>query len=144
MTSINGEIQHFIGALGIHPSDEGLEAVLDLPGPTTDTNTESNGGNTIFHLAARGGGTEFMFASEQLVAVFIGTQPRDAWGVYPRPEALMEGLSATATRRESRDLLGEPVWQSEVADRWLLDDGNYLQFQYHDDRIAVVVVTIGD
>lgn len=141
---ITGEIEAYLTALGMHPTDERLTAVLDLPGPTTDTNEEREaGGNVVFHLAARSNGTEFMFSGEQLVAVFLGTQPREAWGVYPRPEALIDGLSGTASRDEVRALLGEPVWQKEDADRFEVD-GDYLQLQYRDGRIEVIVAAIGE
>lgn len=142
--SITGEIQAYLGALGMRPDDQRLPAVLDLPGPTTDTNEEREaGGNVVFHLAARSSGTEFMFSGERLVAVFLGTQPREAWGVHPRPDALIDGLSGTATRDEARALLGEPVWQSDVADRFAAGP-DYLQLQYADDRIQVVVAAIGE
>ena len=76
---LTGEVRVYLDALGMHPTDERLTAVLDLPGPTTDTNEEREaGGNVVFHLAARSSGTEFMFSGEQLVTVFLGTQPRAA------------------------------------------------------------------
>lgn len=142
--SVTGEIRTYLDALGMHASDERLAAVLDLPGATTDTNTETDAeGNVVFHLAARSGGTEFMFAGERLVTVFIGLLPREAWGVYPRPGALIDGLSSTSTRAEARALLGEPVWHSDAADRFRMDE-DYLQLQYRDDRVEVVVAAIGE
>lgn len=142
--SVTGEIRAYLDALGMHPSDERLTAVLDLPGATTDTNTETDAeGHVVFHLAARSGGTEFMFAGEQLVTVFIGLLPREAWGVYPRPDALIDGLPGGSTRDDARALLGEPVWQSEVADRFRVGE-DHLQLQYRGDRIEVVVAAIGE
>ncbi len=115
---ITGGIETYLTALGMHPTDARLTAVLDLPGPTTDTNEEREaGGNVVLHFAARSSGTEFMFSGEQLVAVFLGTQPREAWGVYPGPDALIDGLSGTATRAEAREHLGEPLWESATDDR---------------------------
>lgn len=141
---LTGEIQAYLGALGMPPTDERLTAVLDLPGPTTDTNTEKDAaGNVVFHLAARSSGTEFMFAAEQLVTVFIGVLPREAWGIYPRPDALIDGLPATASRDEVRAMFGEPVWQQDDADRFTVE-GDCLQFQYRGDRIEVIVAAIGD
>lgn len=141
---IAGEIQAYLGALGMHPTDPRLTEVLDLPGPTTDTNEEREaGGNVVFHLAARSSGTEFMFSGEQLVAVFLGTQPREAWGVHPRRDALIEGLSGTATRAEARELLGEPAWESATDDRFAAGD-DWLQLHYDDDRIQIVIAAIGD
>lgn len=141
---LTGEVRVYLDALGMHPTDERLTAVLDLPGPTTDTNEEREaGGNVVFHLAARSNGTEFMFSGEQLVTVFLGTQPREAWGVYPRPDALIDGLSGTATRDEVRAKFGEPVWQKDDADRFEVGR-DYLQFQYAEDRIQVIVAAIGE
>lgn len=141
--TVAGEIRTYLDALGMHPGDERLTAVLDLPGPTTDTNEQRDAdGTVVFHLAARPDGTEFMFAGERLVAVFLGTQPREAWGVYPRADELVDGLSGTATRAEVRARLGEPVWEKEASDRFAVD-GHYLQFEYDDDRIQVVVAAIG-
>lgn len=105
---ISGELTTYLDALGMRPDDPRLEPVLDLPGPTTDTNEESDGTGVVFHLAARSSGTEFVFADEQLMIVFIGTQERENWGVYPRPDALIDGLSGTATRPEVRAALGDP------------------------------------
>ena len=141
---LTGEIQAYLSALGMPPTDERLTAVLDLPGPTTDTNTEKDAaGIVVFHLAARSSGTEFVFAAEQLVTVFIGVLPREAWGTYPRPDALIDGLTAAASRDEVRAMLGEPVWQKDDADRFRVER-DYLQFQYRDDRIEVIVAAIGD
>lgn len=142
--TVSGEVRAYLGALGMHPTDPRLTAVLDLPGPTTDTNEHREAdGNVVFHLAARSSGTEFMFSGEQLVAVFLGTQPREAWGVHPRADALIEGLSGTATRAEARAHLGEPDWQSESDDRFRID-GDWLQLHYDDDRIQVVIAAIGE
>ena len=142
--TLSGEITAYLEALGMHPADPRLTPVLDLPGPTTDTNEEREpGGNVVFHLAARSSGTEFMFSGEQLVAVFVGTQPREAWGAYPRPDALIDGLPGTAWREEVRATLGEPVWQQDGADRFAVGT-DYLQFQYRDDRVEVIVAAIGE
>lgn len=141
---IAGEIATYLAGLGMHPTDPSLTPILDLPGPTTDTNEHREaGGNIVFHLAARSNGTEFMFSGEQLVAVFLGTQPREAWGVHPRPDALIEGLSGTATRAEAREHLGEPVWESDTDDRFRVGD-DYLQLHYDDDRIQIVIAAIGE
>ena len=141
---LTGEVRVYLDALGMHPTDERLTAVLDLPGPTTDTNEEREaGGNVVFHLAARSSGTEFMFSGEQLVAVFLGTQPRDAWGVYPRADALIDGLPGTATRAEARERLGEPVWHSATDDRFRVGS-DYLQLHYDADRIQIVIAAIGE
>ncbi|WP_408896614.1 hypothetical protein ACJ5H2_16970 [Nocardioides sp. R1-1] len=142
--TVTGEIRTYLDALGMDPNDPALTAVLDLPGPTTDTNEQREAdGNVVFHLAARSNGTEFMFSHNQLVAVFIGTQPREAWGVYPRPDQLIDGLSGTATREEVRARFGEPVWHKDDSDRFQVGQ-DYLQFEYHDDRIQVVVAAIGE
>lgn len=142
--TVEGEIAVYLDALGMHPTDARLTPVLDLPGPTTDTNEQREpGGNIVFHLAARSNGTEFMFSGEQLVSVFLGTQPREAWGVYPRPDALIDGLSGTATRAEVRERLGEPVWASPTDDRFRVGD-DYLQLHYSADRIQVVIAAIGE
>jgi hypothetical protein len=141
---VGGEIVAYLGALGMHPSDERLTAVLDLPGATTDTSTEADAeGHVVFRLAARSGGTEFLFAGERLVAVFIGLLPREPWGTYPRPDALIAGLSSGSTRDDARALLGEPAWQSEDADRFR-EGEDYLQLQYRGERIEVVVAAIGE
>lgn len=141
---IGGEIEVYLGALGMHPTDPRLTAVLDLPGPTTDTNEQREaGGNVVFHLAARSSGTEFMFSRDQLVAVFLGTQPREAWGIHPRPDALIDGLSGTATRAQAREHLGEPVWESATDDRFRVGD-DYLQLHYDEDRIQIVIAAIGE
>lgn len=142
--SVTGEIRAYLDALGMHPSDERLPAVLDPPGATTDTSTEADAeGHVVFRLAARSGGTGFMFAGEQLGTVFIGLLPREAWGVYPRPDALIDGLSSGSTRGDARALLGEPIWESEDADRFRVGE-DHLQLQYRGDRIEVVVAAIGE
>ena len=93
MMTATGEIQTYLDALGMDPNDPALTAILDLPGPTTDTNEQREAdGNVVFHLAARSNGTEFMFSHQRLVAVFIGTQPRESWGVYPRLDRIIDGL----------------------------------------------------
>jgi hypothetical protein len=139
-----GEITTYLAALGLRPDDPALTPVLDLPGPTTDHSEHRQAdGNIEFHLAARTSGTEFMFSHERLVAVLIGTQPRPAWDAYPRPDQLIEGLSGTATREEVRARFGRPVWEKESSDRFEVG-GNYLQFEYHDGRIQVVVAAVGE
>lgn len=50
--TVSGEVRAYLGALGMHPTDPRLTAVLDLPGPTTDTNEHREAdGNVVFHLA---------------------------------------------------------------------------------------------
>ncbi|WP_028655481.1 hypothetical protein [Nocardioides sp. J54] len=54
-----------------------------------------------------------------------------------------DGLSATPTRAEVRARFGEPVWQQEASDRFEVGP-DYLQLEYDDDRVRLVVAAIGE
>jgi hypothetical protein len=140
---LQGEMQLFLDALGARADDERLQPVLDLPGDTTDTAESRGPDGHVFQLVARRGGTEFLFGAGRLVAVFVGTQPREAWGAYPRADALIDGLSGTASRAEVRARFGDPDWHTDAADRYRAGE-DHLQLQYRDDRIEVMVAAIGE
>lgn len=138
--TISGELTTMLGVLGLEQGDGGALDAMALVGMPSETSEFVEGGTTQLYLTARDSGTDFLFEDRRLTTVIIRTQPKAKYGAYPRPDALIDGLSGTASRDDVRDALGAPEWSSPAADRFLVDD-RYVHFEYDAaGRIARITV----
>lgn len=132
MTVVRGEIAVMLGVLGLRQGDDRILAAIALVGPVM-TIEEFDWGDSrskyyVFHRA----GTDLLFEDEVLVSAMVRTQPDsqdEAYGRYPRPHELLEGLSPTATRAEATAMLGRPERSGPNFDRYAVN-GHYLHFEF--------------
>ncbi len=76
--------------------------------------------------------------NDVLVSVIVRTQSDsedESYGLYPRPDDLVQGLSSTATRAELAALLGKPERTGPNFDRYAVN-GHYLRFEFDAGRTA--------
>lgn len=121
------------------PDPEIMDALVVAGLPSTRSDFDL-GATKLSYLTSEDASTEFMFEKGVLQTVFIFTQPDDEHGAYPEPDALIEGLSGTATRDEVRAMFGEPEWSVAVADRFHVEDRLFIRFGYRDDRTTKITV----
>lgn len=136
----HGEITTFTDALGSAMTDEPALvafAAVDLPTSRSDYDL---GDMRRTYLKADDQGVEFVFEDGALRSVFIATVESPARAAYPRPDALIEGLSGTASRAEVLARFGEPEWTSDEADRFQWAAACYARFAYQDDRVVKISV----
>ncbi|MFG1791957.1 hypothetical protein [Nocardia sp. NPDC049149] len=132
MTVVRGEIAVMLEVLGLRQGDDRILAAIALVGPRMEIAEfdwdEVQSKYYVFHPA----GTDLLFENDVLVSAMVRTQPDSAdqaYGLYPRPHDLVEGLSPTATRTEVAALLGKPERSGPNFDRYAVN-GHYLHFEF--------------
>ncbi|MEV6562834.1 hypothetical protein AB0M22_44450 [Nocardia sp. NPDC051756] len=132
MTVVRGEIAVMLGVLGLPLGDDRILAAIALVGPEMKVEEfdwdEVQSMYYVFHPA----GTDLLFEDKVLVSAMVRTQPDsadEAYGLYPRPHDLLEGLSPTATRAEVTARLGKPERTGPNFDRYAVN-GHYLHFEF--------------
>lgn len=138
--TLHGEITMFADALGSSMTDErslAAFAAVDLPAARSDYDL---GDSHRTYLKAEDKGVEFVYEDGRLRTVFISTVGTSARRAYPRPDALIDGLSGTASRPEVLERFGQPEWTSEDADRFQLAPACYARFAYESGRVVKISV----
>ncbi|WP_414938316.1 hypothetical protein [Amycolatopsis sp. cmx-11-51] len=93
-------------------------------------------GENSTHLLFKPVGTEMAFEEDVLEMSMVRTRPDDTYGWYPRPAALVKGLSPTATRAEVIALLGDPERVGPPFGRYEVNKHcAHFEFDSH-DRVA--------
>ncbi len=138
--ALDGEIRAFADALGTSMTDErslAAFAAVDLPTARSDYDL---GESHRTYVKAEDQGVEFVYEDGRLRTVFISTIDTPARAAYPRPDALIEGLSGTASRAQVLERFGEPEWTSDEADRFQLAAACYARFAYESGRVVKISV----
>lgn len=136
---LHGEITTFADALGSTTTDDrSLAAFLLVELPTARSDYDFGEGQRTY-LRAEEQGVEFLYVDGALSTVFVTTSS-DEDGAYPRPDRLIDGLSATASRAEVLGRFGTPEWSSEEADRFQLAEHLYVRFGYEDDAVTEITL----
>lgn len=109
-------------------------ALVNFPG---EMNEYVEGKNAVrMYLTARNEGTEFIYINRKLDTVAFYLAKTGNYGVYPRPEALIDGLPANATRTQVRDMFGEREAEQDAWDRFQVGE-NFIRFAYGEDDTVV-------
>ncbi|MBE3043553.1 hypothetical protein IMZ48_13475 [Candidatus Bathyarchaeota archaeon] len=147
MAKITGDMAVMLDALGRRKSDSSwMRDILALAGPDMEVTEYDNETHYLFKPT----GTELVIAEGFVERVVVLTRPdgkrkvdgkwvdaRPAgWGMYPRPEALVEGLSGEATPAEVTALLGEPSLNG-FRFQWFEANDRCLHVQYGSDNRVV-------
>ncbi|GHD38827.1 hypothetical protein [Mycetocola manganoxydans] len=138
--TLRGELTTFTDALGSSMTDGRSIAAfvaVDLPTARSDYDL---GDSHRTYLKSTDKGVEFVYEDGRLRSVFISTIDNPIRRAYPRPDALIEGLSGTATRGQVLKRFGEPEWTSEEADRFKLAAACYVRFAYENGRVVLISV----
>ncbi|PRY41498.1 hypothetical protein [Umezawaea tangerina] len=132
MTTVSGEVAVFLDALGNRKDNSKILNAIVLVGPRMETvEFDTEGERSVYYLF-KPAGTELLFEDDVLVSVLVRTQPDaddDTFDVYPRPESLVDGLSATADRSQVTAFLGTPERAGAGFDRYEVN-GRYLHFEF--------------
>jgi hypothetical protein len=132
MGIVRGEMAVMLGVLGLRKGDAGILDAIVLVGPSMKVEEFDWDGEQSTYYIFPSAGTELLFENDVLVSAIVRTQPDSAdetYGLYPRPNDLVEGLSPTATRPEVAALLGEPERTGPNFDRYEVN-GRYLHFEF--------------
>lgn len=138
MTTVTGEMAVMLNVLGLRQGDDRILDVIVLVGPKMEVEEFDWEDERSTYFIFRPAGTDLLFENDVLVSAMVRTQPDsedDAYGVYPRPNRLVDGLSPTATRAEVAARLGKPERTGPNFDRYEVN-GRYLHFEFNDGRIA--------
>lgn len=132
MTTVSGEIAVLLDVLGHREGDSHVLQAIVLVGPRMEVSEYDFDGEKSKYYVFKDAGTELLFEDGVLASVMVRTQPDpddETYGQYPRPAALVEGLSATAERSEVTAFLGEPERSGPSFDRYQVN-GRYLHFEF--------------
>ena len=116
--AIAGEITTFFLALGCEPGDERVAAARTLVGPMESGEPYRQDGATYQLDKCAADGTSFTWKDGRLLKVIVAMQQERAAGPYPRPEALVEGLTSDTTREQAAQALGAPDRARSTGDTW--------------------------
>lgn len=132
MATVTGEMAVMLDVLGLRVGDARILDAIALVGPKMDIDKFDFDGEKSTHYTFNVSGTDLVFEDKVLVAAMVRTQPssEDApRGVYPRPAALVQGLSPSSTRAEVKAFLGDPERVGPRFDRYEVND-HYLHFEF--------------
>ncbi|MEU7524109.1 hypothetical protein AB0A74_00060 [Saccharothrix sp. NPDC042600] len=135
MTTITGEMAVMLDVLGNRQGDDRILDAIALVGPRMEVEEFDFDGEKSTYFTFKPAGTELLFEDDVLVSIMVRTQRDDqdeTYGVYPRPSALVEGLSPTATRAEVAAFLGRPERVGPNFDRYEVNE-RYLYFEFDPD-----------
>lgn len=132
MTTVTGEMAVMLDVLGHRQGDSRILDAIALVGPTMEVTEHDFDGEKSTHFIFKPAGTELVFENDVLDMVMVRTQPDsqdETFGLYPRPAALVDGLSPTATRAEVTAFLGRPEREGADFDRYEVNN-RYLHFEF--------------
>lgn len=132
MTVVRGEMAVMLEVLGLRQGDDRILAAIVLVGPKMTIEEFDWGEERSTYYVFHESGTDLLFEDEVLVSAMVRTQPDhddEAYGLYPRPHDLLDGLSPTASRTEVTALLGKPERVGPNFDRYAVN-GHYLHFEF--------------
>jgi hypothetical protein len=139
MTTITGEMAVMLDVLGYRQGDSRILDAIALVGPDMMVEEFDFDGEKSTYFTFKPAGTDLLFENDVLVSVIVRTQPDsqdETYGLYPRPAALVDGLSPTATRAEVTALLGDPERVGPNFDRYEVNK-RYLHFEFDSNsRVA--------
>lgn len=141
MTTISGDLAVMLDVLGRRQGDSRILDAIALVGPDMEVEEFDFDGAKSTYFTFKPAGTDLLFEDDVLASVMVRTRPDDqdeTYGLYPRPTALVDGLSATATRAEVTALLGDPERVGPSFDRYEVNN-RYLHFEFDSSsRIAKI------
>jgi hypothetical protein len=141
MASVTGEMAVMLGVLGYRQGDGRILEAIVLVGPKMEIEKFEFDGDKSTYFVFKPAGTDLLFENDVLVSVMVRTQPDSqdsTYGLYPRPAALIAGLSPTATRAEVAALLGDPERVGPGFDRYEVNQ-RYLHFEFDSNgRVAKI------
>ena len=132
MTTVTGEVAVLLDVLGCRKGDSRILEAIALVGPGMEVEEFDSDSEKSTYFVFRPAGTELLFENDVLVAVMVRTQPdaqHPGYGRYPRPTALIDGLSPTATRAEVTAFLGAPERTGRAFDRYEVNE-HYLHVEF--------------
>src|SRR5437016_7017709 len=132
MTTVTGEMAVLLDVLGNRKGDSRILEAIVLVGPTMEVEEFDFGGEKSTYYIFKPAGTDLAFENDVLEMVMVRTQPDsqdETYGLYPRPAALVDGLSPTATRAEVTAFLGNPERVGPNFDRYEVNK-HYLHFEF--------------
>lgn len=135
----------YLRATGTPDGSDELAAVFALAGEEFDTFDESgdeSDGDERYHVSAAGG-VEVLVRNETVSAIFLTVHGTGEMTAYPLLDALLPDLSATSTRKDVRDLLGEPSRSAAAFDLYELAN-RFVHFEYGDDGLRLITVMARD
>jgi len=139
MTTVTGEMAVLLDVLGNRKGDSRILEAIVLVGPTMEVEEFDFGGEKSTYYIFKPAGTDLAFENDVLEMVMVRTQPDsqdETYGLYPRPAALVDGLSPTATRAEVTAFLGNPERVGPNFDRYEVNK-HYLHFEFDSNsRVA--------
>ncbi|MFC7403983.1 hypothetical protein [Georgenia alba] len=131
-----GEIGTYLAAMGGREGDAAVDRAIALAGGALSAN-EYNIDVPTKYVASEGG-TEFMFEDGVLHSVLLhGPGSQD--GAYPRPSALIDGLSLDSGREQLEFVLGEPHRSTPGYVKYKVGDC-FVNFTFADDVVKDVQV----
>lgn len=110
--TMTGDVEVFLRALGTPPGDPAFEAAVAQAGSVVVIKDSCDPPSRCWSFTD---GVQFLVEGELLDAVFVRLRPDPSVGgnlVYPRADALIEGISSFPDEREVRGLFGAP--ESEI------------------------------
>lgn len=135
MPTVTGEIAVMLDVLGHRQGDSRILEAIILVGPAMEVEEfDDDDGLKSTHFCFKQTGTELVFENNILVMITVRTQPdsqdgTSTYGLYPRPAALVDGLSATASRAEVTAFLGDPELAGPNFERYKVNS-RYLHFEF--------------
>jgi hypothetical protein len=135
MTTVTGEVALLLDVLGRRQGDSRILEAIALVGPAMEVEEFDFDGEKSTYFIFKPAGTDLLFENNVLVSVMVRTQPDGqdpGYGLYPRPTALIDGLSPTATRAEVTAFLGTPERTGPNFDRYEVNK-RYLHFEFEPD-----------
>ncbi|PGH11324.1 hypothetical protein AJ79_04940 [Helicocarpus griseus UAMH5409] len=119
MATITGEIAVMLSVLGCARGDDRILEAIVLVGPRMEIEEFDFDCSTYYTFKPTG--TDLLFENDVLTMAMVRTQPDNqdkTYGLYPRPAALIDGLSPTATGPEVSTFLGNPECVGPNWDRY--------------------------
>ena len=132
MTIVTGEMAVMLDVLGCVQSDSRILGAIALVGPKMEVSEFDFDGEQSTYFIFKPAGTDLVFENDVLEMIMVRTQRDDqdeTYGVYPRPAALIDGLSPTALRADVTALLGSPERVGPNFDRYEVNQ-RYLHFEF--------------